>query len=369
MEKMIGWLRLKNMTLLQSFIFLCSFMLLMVLSVIVLEFKWAESIRQQYPDHPLVNKWALPSLVAIVMITVAVSILLMASLFYRWKLKKPLEILMKASNKISANELDFHIYYDGKDEFGELCLVFEKMRSQLEKNFKTLWRSVEERKQVNAIFAHDLRTPLSVLKGYSELLTTYLPRNNISEEKLLDMIQTMKVHIIRLESYTEAMNSIQKLEDMPVQRQAIALEEITSLLNDSAQQIMRQCDKRFVSTINADSNNIRVDLNLVMQVFENVIANGARYATSQVRIDYSVSKDFFSITIMDDGAGFSETDLQKAVLPFYRGEVWDTNGHHGLGLYICKILCEKHDGSLHVENGSHGGAKITASFFTKLIKS
>ncbi|WP_259455858.1 HAMP domain-containing protein [Bacillus sp. PK3_68] len=100
----------------------------------------------------------------------------MASLFYKLKLKKPLELLRRASEKISVNDLEFHIYYDGRDEMSELCGAFEKMRSQLEGNYKILWRSVEERKQINAIFAHDLRTPLSVLKGYSELLTTYLPQ-------------------------------------------------------------------------------------------------------------------------------------------------------------------------------------------------
>jgi signal transduction histidine kinase len=369
MAKIIGLLQLKRMTLLQSFIFLCCLTLITVLAVIVLEFRWAESIRLRFADHSSVNDWVLPSLVAMVLLTVAVGIVLMASLFYRWKLKKPLELLKKASEKISANDLGFHISYDGKDEMGELCRVFEKMRGQLEKNYKVLWRSVEERKQLNAIFAHDLRTPLSVLKGYSEFLTTYLPQNNISEEKLLDMIQTMKIHIVRLESYTEAMNSIQKLEDMPVHSHAIEMNHLTSLLNDSGRQITGQCGKTFGSTIATDSKKIVIDIHLVMQVFENLMANATRYASSHVSIHYSVRKGFFSITVTDDGTGFSDAALQKAVLPFYRGEVWDANAHHGLGLYICKVLCEKHEGSLHVENGSHGGGNVTASFFTGLINS
>lgn len=369
MAKIISLLRLNRMTLLQSFIFICCLTLLTVLVVITLEFRWAESIRLRFADHSSVNDWVLPSLVAMVLLTVAVGIVLMASLFYRWKLKKPLEILMKASEKISANDLGFHISYDGKDEMGELCRVFEKMRAQLEKNYIALWRSVEERKQLNAIFAHDLRTPLSVLKGYSEFLTTYLPQNNISEEKLLDTIQTMKVHIVRLESYTEAMNSIQKLEDMPVHSHAVETDLLTSLLNDIARQITGQCGKTFGSSIAADSKKIAVDIHLVMQVFENLIANGARYASGHVSIHYNVCKGFFSITVTDDGAGFSDAALQKAVLPFYRGEVWDANAHHGLGLYISKVLCEKHEGSLQVENGSDGGGNVTASFFTELINS
>jgi len=363
MAKIIKWLSLKRLTLLQSFILLCCLTLIAVLVVITLEFRWAESIRMQFAGNSSVNDWLFPSLVAVVLLTVAVGIVLMGSLFYRWKLKKPLEILMQASEKISANDLGFHISYDSRDEMGELCRVFENMRGQLEKNYQTLWRSVEERKQLNAIFAHDLRTPLSVLKGYSEFLTAYLPERKISEDKLLDTIQTMQAHIVRLESYTEAMNSIQKLEDMPVQSGMIKTDELISLLNDSARQVTGRNGKTFGSSIAVEANEITVDVHLAMQVFENLIVNAARYASSHVSVHYNVGKDLFSITVADDGAGFSEVALRKAVLPFYRGEVWDANEHHGLGLYICKVLCEKHEGSLQVANGQHGGGNVTASFW------
>lgn len=363
MAKIIGWLQLKNMTLLQSFIFLCCLTLITVMTVITLEFEWAESIRLRYADDSTVISWVMPSLVTVVLLTVAVGIVLMAIFFYRWKLKVPLRILMRASEKISANDLGFRISYDSRDEMGELCRVFENMRGQLEKNYKALWRSVEERQQLNAIFAHDLRTPLSVLKGYSDFLTTYLPAKKISEEKLLDMVQTMKVHIVRLENYTEAMNSIQKLEDMPVNSREAEIDHLTSLLNDSAKQVTGQLGKSFDSSIAADSNKIAVDIDLVMQVFENLLANAARYASSRVNVHYRFCKGFFTIIVTDDGAGFSDEALQKAKLPFYRGEIGDAHAHHGLGLYICKVLCEKHEGGLLVENGSDGGGKVTAGFF------
>ncbi|MFB5268316.1 ATP-binding protein [Paenibacillus enshidis] len=369
MAKIVNWLTLKRLTLLQSFIFLCCMTLIAVLIVITLEFGWAESMRLRFAGHSSVQDWILPVQVAMVLLTIAIGIVLMSILFYRWKLKKPLEILMKASEKISANDLGFHISYDSVDEMGELCRVFENMRGQLEKNFKTLWRSVEERKQLNAIFAHDLRTPLSVLKGYSELLATYLPQNNISREKLLDMIETMNVHIVRLESYTEAMNSIQKLQDMPVHSRTAETDHLISLLNDSARQITGQCGKTFSTSIAVDANKLAVDLHLVMQVFENLLINAARHASSHVSVRYSANEGFFSVTVMDDGSGFSDEELQKAVLPFYRGEVSDANEHHGLGLYICKVLCEKHEGSLHVDNGPQGGGSVAARFFAGLIES
>ena len=80
-------------------------------------------------------------------------------LFYQIRLKKPLAELRTASEKISNNDLDFSIDYDSKDELGQLCASFEIMRTTLVDNFSKMWRQVEERKALNAAFAHDLRTP------------------------------------------------------------------------------------------------------------------------------------------------------------------------------------------------------------------
>ena len=97
----------------------------------------------------------------------ALCILAAAFLFYRNKLKRPLAELREASEKIAKSDLDFSIAYDSKDELGELVASFEIMRTTLANNFSEMWRQVEERKALNAAFAHDLRTPLTVLKGYT----------------------------------------------------------------------------------------------------------------------------------------------------------------------------------------------------------
>ncbi|RAW09578.1 histidine kinase [Paenibacillus taichungensis] len=364
MAKLINRPLLKRFTLLQSFILLCVVTLIAVLVVITLEFSWAENLRLRFGE----KDWVLPSLVSAVLLTVATGIITMAVLFYRWKLKRPLELLKQASESISANDLSFRISYDSRDEMGELIAVFENMRSQLEKNVKTLWRSVEERKQLNAIFAHDLRTPLSVLKGNAELLATYLPEKKLSEEKVLDLIQTMNLHILRLESYAEAMNSIQRLEDVLLNIKSMDTISLTTLLDSSGEQIARNFGICFVSSLKYDNALIHVDPYLVMQIFENVVANGVRYAASQVNVRYDLLEGTLKITVSDDGPGFSDEALYKAVLPFYRGEVWDATEHRGLGLYVCKVFCEKHEGSLQVANGSHGGGNVTVSIGTQVDK-
>lgn len=137
----------------------------------------------------------------------ALCIITATLLFYRNKLKKPLTELKAASEMISNNNLNFSIKYDSKDELGELCSSFETMRFTLANNFSEMWRQMEERKQLNAAFAHDLRTPLTVLKGYNEILQSN--HDPITKSTAV----TMGKHIFRLERYVDSMSHLRRLED------------------------------------------------------------------------------------------------------------------------------------------------------------
>lgn len=97
-----------------------------------------------------------------------------AGLFYRNKLRRPLALLTQAAQRIAREDLDFSIAYDRRDEMGALCGAFEAMRLSLSQNNARMWRAMEERKKVNGAFAHDIRTPLTVIKGYAQLLDKQL---------------------------------------------------------------------------------------------------------------------------------------------------------------------------------------------------
>ena len=96
--------------------------------------------------------------------------------FYNVKLKEPLRLLRDAAARMANNDLSFTLSYQSRDEMGELCRTFERTRAQFEQNNRELWRMIEERKRLNAAFAHDLRTPLTVLRGYVDFLATYVPQ-------------------------------------------------------------------------------------------------------------------------------------------------------------------------------------------------
>lgn len=284
-----------------------------------------------------------------------------AMLFYRNKLRTPLSILHTASEKITANDLDFAVEYNSKDEMGKLCASFEKMRGVLEKNHRELWRSVEERKRLNAAFAHDLRTPLTVLRGYAEFLSSHLEEDKLPQEKVVSTIRTMGNQIGRLESYVQNVNGIQKLEEIEPHPKEVALSGVLQAFKETAD-IVRGDKLVCFTPLKQMAEKIAVDLDLVLQVFENLMSNAARYADKRIDIAVIAEDKTLTITVADDGRGFSREALYKAADPFYRADDRKDTQHFGLGLYICKIICEKHQGQLLLANGPAGGASIGVTF-------
>ena len=284
-------------------------------------------------------------------------------IFYKRELKKPITILLDASQKIADNQLDFKIEYHKKDELGTLCNAFEEMRCQLDKNNREMWRSLEERKRLNSAFSHDLRTPLTVLKGYAEFLEKYVPDSKISEEKMLSVLAMMNGQIIRLEHYTQKMNAAQKLEDITPDIREFQAEKLFSMLEETGNLI---CGDKFKINYFSDEKILFIDTELVMQVYENLVSNAVRYAENSVSVDVNIAENVLKITVYDDGKGFSDDALKDAVKPFYRDEKEPDKLHFGLGLYICKMICEKCGGRLTVENHKNGG-KVTAEFVCKKI--
>lgn len=293
-------------------------------------------------------------------------IVLSALLFYRNKLKKPIELLNHASKMIAENDLNFTLNYKSKDEMGQLCSSFEAMRAALEKNNYEMWSLLEERKRLNASFSHDLRTPLTVLRGYADFLTNYTPQGKVSEEKLMSTISTMQNQISRLENYVQMMSEVQKLEDITVNAERVTSSSLTSQLKEFAYALTTNT-KLSVEFINElPDQELYLDSAIVQRVYENLVSNALQYAKSKISIYCENPEGNLSISVSDDGSGFTLEGLKQADKPYYRSNPNPSDTHWGLGLTICRVLCEKHNGKLVIENGSNGGAKVT-SIFGKLI--
>ena len=184
--------------------------------------------------------------------------------------------------------------------------------------------------------------------------------NSVTKEDIAEEATTMSKHITRMENYVNAMNRLQRLEDFELSCKPINLTELSKQLRDTAQILVSEKRLRFIPDL-AQNASLMLDDEIIMQVYENLLANAVRYAQSKITVSLKSSESSFSITVTDDGPGFTARDLAMATRPFYRAG--DNDGTHlGLGLHICRVLCERHNGSITLSNSKQGGGEITVCF-------
>lgn len=270
-------------------------------------------------------------------------------LFYHLKLKRPIAVLRMGTERIRSHDLNFSLPEISSDELGQLCAAFEMMRAELLKTNRELWQQAEERKRLNAAFAHDLRNPVTVLKGSIRLM-----KSGRADEHTLER---MDRYVQRIEQYVEAMSSIQRLEQLRVRPCEMTGSALREELEETARLLAPGTDIRLSVT---DLGTIRIDHGIFLTVAENIIGNAARFAHEKLEICLTLAGDFLCLTVSDDGPGFPAELVKNGPKPF--GKLEESPEHLGMGLYGSSLLCRKCCGELRLENGPAGGAQVTAFF-------
>ena len=298
----------------------------------------------------------------------AAAVILMLKRFYKNRLKRPFALLEKGVLEIQKQNLQFSLEYESQDEMGQLLKSMDKMRETLVENYEYMWKLIEEQKQLNAAFAHDLRTPLTVLKGYCEFLSRYLPQGAVSQEKMTDILLLMTNQLERLSDFSKTMKEVRNLDEYPIEKEKTELfyfcrtiEGIVEALNMggavtlSVKYLFEEMEKQTVF----------FDENIVLEVLDNLLSNAIRFAKSQVIVSVEIEEKaagkYMYLYVEDDGKGFLDSELHKAIAPYYSSE--QEEEHFGIGLYICNMLCNLHGGTVSLANRIEGnGAIISASF-------
>jgi signal transduction histidine kinase len=293
------------------------------------------------------------------------SVFLVLDRFYRHRLKKTLEILKDSAEKIGRRDLDFYVEYGQEDEMGQLCDAFEQMRLQLRDNNQMMWKMIEEQKQIRAAFSHDLRTPLSVLKGYVEYLSRYYPDERLSKEKVIEILKELSEQTQRIENFADTMKKINRLDEREVDQKLIDSATILKKSETILSTLSEKYGKTYSIQETIQQKEVKLDFDIYLEILENIAANAMRYAKKGIWLKLLDIESWLYMNVYDDGIGFSKEALKSARRPFYH-ELDESEGdHYGMGLYLCDNLCKKHGGKLSIGNQGVGGAVVKAQFRIK----
>ena len=333
--------------------------------------------------------------------------------FYRRHIGGPLSVLEAAADRIARQDLDFQIGAVRGRELGRLGTAMGGMRSSLLATQRELWRTAEDRRRLNAAFAHDLRTPVTVLKGTLEMARMKANRAG-SGEDVRKTLDTLSGQADRLESYAQLMSRVTKLEDREVMRSACAPSDVARILERQAAgyvatrgngckllfslgDAMRAAGASDGSVAAPDAGGaagagdghvvvpdaeraaescpepLSIDMQLVEEVLGNLLGNACDHARSKVTVSVDLLQPEqgslaagargdvrLELVVTDDGRGFTAEALHHGCDPFYSEA--KSAEHFGLGLNIARTLARLHGGAVELGNLEGGGACVTATF-------
>lgn len=276
--------------------------------------------------------------------------------FYNVKLKKPIAILQNSAERIRQQDLNFVVEKVFNDELGELSTAFEIMRRELYKNDRELWRQMEERKRLNAAFSHDLRNPVTVLKGSAKMAKRCADSGTEITAQLIENLTRIETYIGRIEQYVEAMSSAGRLEQIQLEKAFIDPQILARELENAIRLVVADSGKQLSFTGTEPAGEILLDKNVLFQIAENLVSNAIRFAKQTISVSLSISEDMLLFEVADDGNGFPAGLLKNGIQPFQKGN--EDAEHFGMGLYICDLLCKKHGGCLKIQNHEQGALVV-----------
>ena len=147
------------------------------------------------------------------------------------------------------------------------------------------------------------------------------------------------------------------MEQLPFQERECAYSQLHAELLDTVKFLAPAME---TSVIVPETGHVKLDHGIFLNVAENLIRNGARFAQNNLSVYLEAREGCLLLTVADDGSGYPEKLLREGPRPF--GKMSEETEHFGMGLYSARILCLKHRGSLELKNPAGGGASATAIF-------
>lgn len=293
-----------------------------------------------------------------------VSILLIfvvLTFFYANKLRQQLGPILRATEKIAEQDLEFQTSRSTIKEFNQVLSGLDHMRVALRESLMENWKAEQDKQNQISALTHDLKTPLTVARGNAELLAM-TPLN----AEQMDLLEHFQKGITQVDAYVKELSELNKTS----LTKTLTLEDISvrEFVEDIYAQTLSLAQTKQIN-VAFDKKDIKKEIighwdrSLLNRAFMNIVANAVEHTPSgsQLLLTARVEEDEFTFICLDSGPGFSLESLEKATQLFYQEDKSrQSRNHSGLGLTIANDIVRLHHGSLSLSNDDNtGGAKVT----------
>lgn len=288
-----------------------------------------------------------------------ITFILFIALFIKIILKKitqPLYDIINGIKILEKGDYNNKINVKTNDEFAQIANEFNKMSDTIKNNVEKLKTAVNENQTLAENMAHELKNPLTSIKGFSE----YLLKGNIDEANKFIALEYILNETNRLQDLCSKILNISLLKHGELKTEII---DITEIIDNVKKIEYKKITENNISlNIDKNINYIAADKTLIVSLIANLIDNAINASTngSSVYLSLKESNNKIYIIVEDNGKGIDEENIHKIFNSFYRVDKARSreNGGSGLGLALCRSIVELHKGSIKVFSQINKGTKI-----------
>ena len=301
------------------------------------------------------------------MLFTGILILLMAGiLLTAWVYKsmlKPLGMLQKATNEIKNGNLDFALEVEEEDEIGQICQDFEEMRIRLKESTEEKIQYDKENKELISNISHDLKTPITAIKGYVEGIMDGVAS---SPEKLDKYIRTIYNKANDMDRLIDELTFYSKIDTNKIPYTFTKI-NVASYFRDCVEEVGLDMESQNIELgyFNYVDEDVMViaDAEQMRRVINNIISNSVKYLDKKrgiINIRIKDVGDFIQVEIEDNGKGIAAKDLPNIFDRFYRTDSSrnSAKGGSGIGLSIVRKIIEDHGGRIWATSKEGIGTEI-----------
>ena len=290
--------------------------------------------------------WAIVCVIIILLFTA----LMMIAWIYQ-SMITPIKKLRVAAENIKEGNLDFALDTTGDDEIGELCVAFEQMRQRLKDNAEEKLSNEKESRALISNIAHDLKTPITAVKGYSEGIMDGVAN---TPEKLDKYIRTIYSKANEMDTLINELTLYSKIDTNRIPYNFARL-NVAEYFKDCIEEIGLDLEAKGIAlsyfNYATPDTQIIADPEQLRRVINNIIGNSVKYMNKTekfINIRIKDVGDFIQVEMEDNGRGIAQKDLPYIFDRFYRTDASrnSATGGSGIGLSIVKKIIEDHGGKI-----------------------
>lgn len=298
---------------------------------------------------------------------ISIIMLVIRTSYCNLRILKILKEISSSSKAIIAGNYNLEVLrtYEnviGENEVGELTYSFELMRDELkEKQIKEESLKKSQQELISSI-SHDLKTPLSTIKAYSEGLRDGIARTSESQKNFVNIIIGKTDLLIQMINELLEYSNTQ-LKQLDIRRQEIYFLEYFIPVMKEIEVFVKQKDMEFSYEIKTSDMLINIDTKRITEVLYNLVENSMKYIGEKkghIEIKAERQEDYILVKVKDNGIGISSDDIPYVFDKFYRAEKSRSSSipGSGLGLSICKYIITEHGGEIYCKSRHNKGCEI-----------